>query len=84
MSKRIVEVKTCVSTTGDTGWVECNGVSRPRRVFRVTSETNKRHLNTSEMHLEWCDEVTFHREGAKARWYGLDPRALTLANLLIG
>jgi hypothetical protein len=83
MSKRTVEVKTVVSTTGDTGWIECNG-TMPRRVFRVQAETNKLHLNTSEIHLEWCDETTFHREGARARWYGLDPRALTLANLLIG
>ena len=80
---RIVEVKTVISTTGDTGWIECNG-ARPRRVFRVTPETDKRHLNTSEMHLEWCDETTFHREGARARWYFINPQALTLANLLIG
>lgn len=83
MSNRTIEVKTVVSTTGDTGWLEYKG-SRPRRVFRVTPETYKSHLDTSGMHLEWCDEVTFHREGARARWYFINPQALTLANLLIG
>lgn len=75
MTDHIVEVKIIVSPTGDTGYIEHKG-SHPRRVFRVQA--------ASEMHLEWCDEVAFHREGARARWYGLDPRALTLANLLIG
>lgn len=80
---RLIEVKTVVSTTGDTGYIECNG-SRPRRVFRVQAETYKAHLTTSEMHLEWCDEVTFHREGARARWYGLHPGVATMADLVVG
>jgi hypothetical protein len=74
---RLIEVKTVVSTTGDTGYLEYKGAAQPRRVFRVQAESNN-------LHLEWCDEITFHREGARARWYAINPQAITLANLIVG